>query len=80
MTDINLFIDLYELSKELEKQLDQITIINNTISSEVSDAVPYRLDLIETISDLTAANDNCISNIDQIRQDLKTVGLANELA
>jgi hypothetical protein len=80
MTDLNLFIDLYELSKELEKQLDQITIINNTISSEVSDAVPYRLDLIETISDLTAANDNCISNIDQIRQDLKTVGLANELA
>jgi hypothetical protein len=80
MADINLFIDLYELSKELEKQLDQITIINNTISSEVSDAVPYRLDLIETISDLTAANDNCISNIDQIRQDLKTVGLANELA
>ena len=80
MSELNLFIDLYELSKELEKQLDQMTIIHNTISCEVSDAVPYRLDLIEAISDLTAANDNCISNIDQIRQDLKAVGLANELA
>ena len=76
MTNTHPIIDLYEVSKELEKQADQITIINKTILCDVSEAVPYRLDLIESIDALTAANDDCISNIDQIRKDLKTVGLA----
>lgn len=78
MTQSILTIDLYEISKELEKQMDQITVTNNTICTEVIEAVPYRLDLIEAVSDLTAENDNCISNIEQIRNDLKTVGLAND--
>jgi hypothetical protein len=73
MTNTNPIIDLYEVSKELEKQADQIKIISNTICTEVIEAVPYRLDLIEAVSDLTAENDNCISNIEQIRNDLKTV-------
>jgi hypothetical protein len=78
MTNLNLIIDFYEISKELEKQIDQIKFISNTICTEVIEAVPYRLDLIEAVSDLTAENDNCISNIEQIRNDLKTVGLAND--
>lgn len=78
MPQSNLNIDLYEISKELEKQMDQITVINNTICTLVIEAVPYRLDVIEAVSDLTAENDNCISNIEQIRNDLKTVGLAND--
>jgi len=78
MTNTHPIIDLYEVSKELEKQADQITIINKTILCEVSEAVPYRLDLTESIDALTAANDDCISNIDQIRKDLKTVGLSND--
>ena len=78
MPQSNLTIDLYEISKELEKKMDQITVINNTICTEVIEAVPYRLDLIEAVSDLTAENDNYISNIEQIRNDLKTVGLAND--
>ena len=78
MTNTHLNIDLYEVSKELEKQADQITIINKTILCEVSEAVPYRPDLIESIDALTTANDDCILYIDQIRKDLKTVGLSND--
>lgn len=78
MPQSNLNIDLYEISKELEKQMDQITVINNTICTLVIEAVPYRLDVIEAVSDLTAENDNYISNIEQITKDLKTVGLSND--
>ena len=78
MANTHPIIDLYEVSKDLEKQADQITIIGKTILCEVSEAVPYRLDLIESIDALTAANDDCISNIDQIRKDLKAVGLSSD--
>ena len=79
MTNSNLITDFYEISKELEKQINQIAAINKTIQSEVNEAVPYQKRLTENIGDLIAANDNCIANIDQIRKTLKTIGLANDI-
>ena len=79
MTNSNLISDFYEISKELEKQINQITVINKTICCEVSEAVPYQMDLIESISDLIAANDNCIASIDRIRKDLYFIGLSSDI-
>ena len=79
MTNSNLITDFYEISKELEKQINQIAAINKTIQSEVNEAVPYQKRLTENIGDLIASNDNCIASIDQIRKALKTIGLANDI-